>query len=71
MNPSTCSPHDGVDFREVLFSVEYMNQAKCKNGDHMDAEGTQEHKKIAVVAATYTVVHPWAVMVECLERNHL
>lgn len=37
----------------------------------MDAEGTQEHKKITVVAATYTVVHPWAVMVKCLERNNL
>lgn len=44
-----------------------MNETKCEDGDHMDAEGTQEHEEIAIVATTYAIVDPRAVMVKCLQ----
>jgi hypothetical protein len=33
------------------------------------AQRNQEHKEEAVVAATNTVVHPWAVVVKCLQKH--
>lgn len=62
-------PHNCSGLCEMVFSIEYMDEAKCEDGDHVDTEGTEEHEEIAIVSSTYAIVDPWAVMVKCLQVN--
>ena len=55
-----------VVFRLVF---EDVDEGEDEDGRHVNRERDEEHEKITVVATTYAVVHPGAVMVKDLENK--
>lgn len=56
----------GVGLSQHLQMVEDKYEAKRKHPNHMYAKRYKEQEEIAVVSASYAVIHPGAVMVKIL-----
>lgn len=50
--------------------IKHIHKAERKNACDVNAQRNQKHKKEAVVAASNTIVHPWAMVVKRLQKYH-
>lgn len=62
-------PNNAVVLGEIHLVLEYIEETESEDVDHMDCQRNEEHEEITIVSPPYTVVHPGAVMIECLKSK--
>lgn len=53
---------------DVAAMAEYKEQAEAKHSHDVSCQRQKEEEEVPVVPPTDTVVHPWTVVVEVLQR---
>ena len=62
---------DVVGSKQVVLVTDDVDDREGRQTEHVQCEGDEELDKVAVVAASYAVVHPRAVMVKHLHTQQL
>ena len=60
---------DVVGSKQVVLVTDDVDDREGGQTEHVEREGDEELDKVAVVAASYAVVHPWAVVVKHLQQG--